>query len=103
MEARRNILGKFGEQELLGFYRKIALLDPEMAPPPSVQRIADCIPLTTAKDAHVLAGALECSADYLLTLDRRHLLTPSILAANLPVRVLTPGDFLNEVASQESR
>ena len=103
MEARRNVGGNLGEQELLGLYRDIASLDPVMVPPPSAQRIAECVPLTTAKDAHVLAGALECGADYLLTLDRRHLLNPTVLSADLPVRVMTPGDFLDEVASQASR
>ena len=103
LEARKNIAEKFGELELLSFYRQLAALDPEMVSPPSPQRVAECAPLTTEKDAHVLAGALECRAAYLLTLDRRHLLTPTVRSADLPVRVLTPGDFLGEIASQESR
>lgn len=103
LEARRNVARKFGHLELLDLYHDIASLNPVMAPPPSARRIAECVPLTTEKDAHVLAAALECDAAYLLTFDRRHLLTATVLAANLPVRVLTPGDFLDEVVSQESR
>ena len=103
LEARQNIAEKSGEPELLSFYQQIAALDPEMVPAPSPQRAAECAPLTTEKDAHVLAGALACGAAYLLTLDRRHLLTPTVLSADLPVRVLTPGDFLNYVASEGSR
>ena len=98
-EARLNIAEKFGEAELVRFYQQIAALDPEMVPPPPSERIAECVPLTTAKDAHVLAAALECKAEYLLTLDRRHLLTGIVLEAGLPVRLLTPGEFLNQVAS----
>lgn len=93
-EARVNIGEKFGEPELVRFYQQLASLDPEVTPSPPEGRIAECVPLTTDKDAHVLAAALECSADYLLTLDRRHLLNPVVLAAGLPVRVMTPGDFL---------
>ena len=102
LEARQNIAAKFGEQELLRFYQQIAALDPEMVPPPSPKRVAECVPLTTEKDAHVLAGALECRAAYLLTLDRRHLLTATIRSADLPVGVVTPGDFPNEIASQKA-
>ena len=94
IEARVNI----AERELVRFYQQLAGLEPEMVPPPSADHIAECVPLTTEKDAHVLAAALECKAAYLLTLDRRHLLSPEVLAAGLPVRVMTPGDFLKGIA-----
>ena len=94
-----NIAEKFGEPELLKFYQKIAALNPEMTLPPSKERLTECVPLTTEKDAHVPAAALECRAAYLLTLDRRHLLTPAVQSAGLPLRVGTPGDFLIEIAS----
>ena len=97
LEARVNIAEKFGEPELLRFYQQVAALDTEMVPPPSKERLSECVPLTTEKDAHVLAAALACKADYLLTLDRRHLLTPSVLSAGLPLGVMTPGEFLREM------
>ena len=97
LEARVNIAEKFGEPELLRFYQQVAALDTEMVPPPSKERLSECVPLTTEKDAHVLAAALACKADYLLTLDRRHLLTPSVLSAGLPLGVMTPGEFLSEM------
>ncbi|MEX2430306.1 MAG: PIN domain-containing protein [Dehalococcoidia bacterium] len=100
-EARVNIGEKFGEPELVRFYQQLANLEPEIAPPPPEFRIDECVPLTTDKDAHVLAAALECAADYLLTLDRRHLLNPVVLAAGLPVRVITPGDFLQGIVRGE--
>ena len=99
LEARRNIAEKFEEQELVRFYRQISDLDPEMVPPPSRERMEKCIPLTTEKDAHVLAAALECGAAYLITLDRRHLLNEAVESAGLPVRTITPGDFLKTVVS----
>ena len=99
LEARHNIAEKFEEQELVRFYRQISDLDPEMVPPPSRERMEECIPLTTEKDAHVLAAALECGATYLLTLDRRHLLNEAVESADLSVRTITPGDFLRTVVS----
>jgi len=48
------------------------------------------------KDAHVLAAAVEGGAEFLLTLDRRHLLAacPAVEEAELPIIILTPGDFI---------
>ncbi len=100
LEARVNIAVKFGEAELVRFYQQLAGLDPDMAPPPPPERLARCASLVGEKDAHVLAAALECGAAYLLTLDRRHLITPAVQSAGLPVSVVTPGDFLREVATQ---
>ncbi len=99
LEVRVNIVKKFGEPELVRFYKQLAALNPKMIPPPSQRRLNECVHLTTEKDAHVLAAALECGAAYLMTLDRRHLLTPVVGSAGLPTRVVTPGDFLKEIAS----
>jgi len=99
LEARVNIAEKFGEPELLRFYQQLATLEPAMVAHPPLERMAECGRLVGEKDAHVLAAALECGADYLLTLDRRHLLTPSVLSAGLSVKVLMPGDFLKQIAT----
>ena len=95
-EARVNIAEKFAEEELVRFYQQMAALAPTMTPPPPSERVAECVPLTTAKDAHVLAPALECNAEYLLILDRRHLRTDTVPAAGLTVRLMTPGEFLGQ-------
>jgi predicted nucleic acid-binding protein len=49
-----------------------------------------------AKDLHVLAAAVEGESEFLLTLDRRHLLVAAeaVEAAHLPIRILRPGDFI---------
>lgn len=99
LEARVNIAEKFGEPELLRFYQQLAALGPEMVAPPPLEHVARCIPIVGEKDAHVLAAALECNAGYLLTLDRRHLLTPAVLSAGFAVKVMTPGDFLKQIAT----
>lgn len=99
LEARVNIAEKFGDPELLRFYQQVAGLEPEMVPPPIPERMARCASLVGDKDAHVLAAALDCGARYLLTLDRRHLLTPAVQSAGLPLGVITPGDFLRELVN----
>ncbi len=99
-EARVNIAEKFGEAELLRFYQQLAALSPRIAGPPSDGHMRSCAPLTAAKDVHVLAAALSSGASCLLTLDRRHLLTPVVLSTGLPFKVMTPGDFLRGITSE---
>ena len=99
LEARVNISEKLGETELLRFYQQLAALEPAMIVPPPLERMAECGRLAGEKDAHVLAAALECGAGYLLTLDRRHLLTPAVLSAGFSVKVMTPGDFLKQLTT----
>ena len=45
-------------------------------------------------DAGVLAAALDCGTDYLVTLDRKHFLDNQPLKEAVPFPVGTPGDFL---------
>ena len=98
LEARVNIAEKFGEAELLMFYHLLAGMDPEMVPAPAPERLSQSASLVGEKDAHVLAAALECGAAYLLTLDRRHLITAAVQSAGLPAIVMTPGNFLQLVS-----
>ncbi len=50
------------------------------------------------KDAPVVAAALAAQADYLVTLDRKHLLKESVRQRS-GLNILTPGDFLKELRS----
>jgi predicted nucleic acid-binding protein len=97
LEARVNIARKFGEVELIRFYEQLAALGAYMVPSPSKLRLVECAVIVGEKDAHVLASALECGAEFLLTLDRRHLITPDVQTAGLPTKVLTPGEFLQQM------
>ncbi|HLC30823.1 MAG TPA: PIN domain-containing protein [Dehalococcoidia bacterium] len=99
LEARVNIAGKFGDAQLVRFYKQLAGLDPEMVPLPPAGRLEQCLPLTGEKDAHALAAELACGASYLLSLDRRHLITPAVQSAALPLRMVTPGEFPSEMAT----
>ncbi len=97
LEAERTIRDKLGKEVLLRFYRELAALDLELVEPPTPQEIAAQSQIISPKDAHVLAAALKGRADILLTLDRKHFLTPSVLKANLPFQIMTSGDFLRRL------
>ena len=55
-------------------------------------------PLIHPDDLHVLASAVEGRSDFLLTLDRRHILAAAaaVRDAKLAIRILTPGEFIRE-------
>jgi predicted nucleic acid-binding protein len=68
-------------------------------PVPSGERLETYTSLIDAKDLHVLAAAVEGESDFLLTLDRRHILAAveRVKEAGLPIQILTPGDFIRRI------
>lgn len=97
LEADRNIRGKLGREPLLRFYQEIAGLDLDLVAAPTPQEIADLSRIIHPKDAHVLAAAVQGGVEVLLTLDRQHFLSPSVLQADLPFQIMTPADFLRRL------
>ncbi len=49
------------------------------------------------KDTHVLIGAIQSKADYLLTFNKRHFLTPKFKKLDLKLQVVTPKEFIEKV------
>lgn len=97
LEAQRNIASKFGDEELLRFYRQLAALDPEIVEPAAEAEIERYSHLVQKKDTPILAAAVRSGVQFLLTLDRRHFMTQSVEQASLPLSILTPGDFLKRI------
>ena len=94
LEAERNIRIKLGSEALLRFYEAIAATDLVVVESPTPEEIAAHHHIIDPKDAHVLAAALKGAADVLLTLDRRHFMTPAVQGAGLPFLIMTPGEWL---------
>ena len=94
LESERNIQAKLGDDALARFYKSIADLPMKILDGPTPEEIHAHKETIHPKDAHVLASAIRGNAKILLTLDRKHLLTPSVRRAKLPFAILTPGDFL---------
>ncbi len=47
---------------------------------------------TEAKDVHIIAATFKSKANYLVTLDKKHLL--KLERKNFPFKIVTPGEFL---------
>ena len=77
---------------MLRFDKEISKLDPKIIDTPQdLSRYDDIISL---KDRHVLASAISSKASFLITLDRKHFFTKEIKNADLPIEIMTPGEFL---------
>lgn len=94
-EAERNIELKLGDEALLRFYRDIAEAGLSLVDPASPGAMDRCNAIIHPKDVHVLAAAIESRAAFLLTLDRKHFMTPVLRRATLGLEILTPGEFLS--------
>lgn len=93
-EAQLNIRKKLAREALLTFYRELAFLNPELVEPVTEEEASQYEHIVAAKDAHVLAGGIKARAQFLLTLDRKHFRTQAVADAELPLTILTPGEFL---------
>lgn len=95
-EAERNLSKKAKEHHLDRFYQileevKITLVD--------VKRdLAKKTfgKMTGEKDAPILAAAIKSKANFLLTFDRKHLLTPKVKRKSFPIIVLTPEELIKK-------
>lgn len=102
LEAERHIQAKLRREALLRFYREIASLTLELVEPPAPHEIHTKEQIIHSKDAHVLAAAEKGHADFLVTLDRKHFMSATVLHAGLPFQIVTPGDFLHRWLAQQS-
>jgi predicted nucleic acid-binding protein len=98
LEALHTLKRSFPERSQARFTAYLAAIDWELLPVPSAEELEKYAPLIDAKDLHVLAAAVEGASQFLLTLDRRHILAaaPPVKAAGLPIEILRPGDFIQQ-------
>lgn len=103
LEAQVNIRSKLPAEALVRFYQLLAALSPTLVPPVTAAEEAEYASLVASKDAHVIAAAVQSGADFLLSLDRKHLVNNQVRAAGLPFQVLTPGEFIQQILADSSR
>jgi predicted nucleic acid-binding protein len=98
LEALHTLKRNFPERSQARFTAYLAAIDWELLPVPSERELEKYASLIDAKDLHVLAAAVEGASQFLLTLDRRHILAAAeaVQAAGLPLEILRPGDFIQQ-------
>ena len=95
-------LGRLSQASLGRFHQLVIEISWELLEVPPKEAIEEYRSLIDPKDVHVLASAVESGADFLLTLDRRHILAASeaVRKADLPIIILRPGDFIRQYYPQ---
>lgn len=92
VEADRTFLAKF--PHLIERYRNfIKNLGPLLADDPSVQMVKEAARAIHPNDAPILAAAKHKRADYLVTLNTKHFMTPKAKAF-YAAAIVTPAEFL---------
>lgn len=92
-EASLNLRKKYGEKEFLELFKQLIGLKENILTFRNIIIPAQA-ELIEAKDQHVLAAAIHCQADFLITLDKKHFFSEKLKKANLPLKIILPGDFL---------
>jgi len=92
-EVKRNISKKFSEKELIKLSNWLKNAKPKIVTL-SESDIFLYKEVVATKDVHVLGGAHKVNAEFLATLDKKHLLK---IRKNrrLPFKILTPGELIN--------
>jgi predicted nucleic acid-binding protein len=99
LEAFHALERNFPLASLARFYTYLVEIEWDILTVPPEEVLLEYAALINAKDLHVLAAAVVGGSDFLLTLDRRHILAaaPAVEDAGVPIRILTPGDFIGQV------
>lgn len=95
-EADRNLKKKSDQKTLKAFHHFLQKTKIKVAPSPAEQSLREFEAFVHPKDVPVIATAFEAKVDYLLTLDKQHLLKPEVLSHIKKFKILTPGDFLQQ-------
>jgi predicted nucleic acid-binding protein len=97
LEALHALRG-FPQESFSRFYHLLMEINWELLPVPSEEKLRKYCQYINPKDVHVLAAAVEGKAEFLITLDRRHILAASeaVKEAGLPIIILRPGDFIRQ-------
>mgnify|MGYP005845509519 CR=1 FL=1 len=100
-----DVLEGFPSQSLRRLYRLLVEIDWQFLPVPPAEVLARYERYVASKDVHVLAAAVEGGSQFLLTLDRRHLLAAAeaVRDAPLPIVILRPGDFIQQYYPRHER
>ena len=97
-EARPNLNGK--APQALPFLDQLLSLVPFETVTPGKQEVLDACAYTELKDAPIVAAAIKAHADYLVSLDRAHLVDVAKVVEGAGIPVHLPGELLRIIRNQ---
>lgn len=99
-ETRRNLIKKSPEN-LPRFQAFQGLIDWRIVNPSKLE-VLDAAEYTELKDAPVVAAARSAGVEYLVSLDRRHLVGQASVAENAGISIVLPEDVLRLLRDDEA-
>lgn len=93
LETENNIREKLPREFLARYYKTITEVPLVVLPAPNPSMVRNFYTIIHPKDAHVLASFNESQADYLVTLDKKHFFTKTVLQ-RFPNKIVTPKELL---------
>lgn len=96
-ETVRNLNNKRPTEELGQGLKLILDLKSCITENPTSEQVEKASKIIDLKDAHVVAAAFASKVDFLVTLDKKHFFTDYLNQANLPFKIIVPGDLLSIV------
>ena len=98
-ETERNLANK-APKALPAFHQFLDAVSFEFVRP-TKQQILQAAAYIALKDAPIVAAAKRAQVDYLVSLDRRHLVGLPEVAQKSGLRIVLPNQFLEEIRKQE--
>ncbi|MEK7672554.1 MAG: hypothetical protein AAB373_01585 [Patescibacteria group bacterium] len=98
-EAKLNIERKVGVEFLPEFYKLVSLLNQIDKEAHSTDLKIKYQDLIIEKDLPILISSINQKADFLITLDKKDFKTTKLEKANLPTKILLPGEYLQMITS----
>lgn len=96
-EAERNLSAKAATEIVQRLHLLLAVVSVEISPDPSKEEVLAAAAYTALKDAPVVAAARQAGVDYLVSLDRKHLVEPPEVAEQSGLAIVLPETALNAV------
>ncbi|MEK9147253.1 MAG: putative toxin-antitoxin system toxin component, PIN family [Patescibacteria group bacterium] len=96
LEENKFVKIKKSKEEIEKFIAESRLL---IRKPITASEIEPYQNLVDIEDAHLIAGTKLTKCEYLVTLDKKHLLRPDIQKKFLPIRIVSQGELLEIIVS----
>jgi len=97
-EAERNLAAKY--PDTVAVFHQIMGSIPFEIVTPTTEEVQRAASYTADKDAHIVAAAKRAQVDYLVSLDRRHLVGVPEVAQRSGLKIVLPSDLLEEIRRQ---
>lgn len=101
-EAERNILLKYPEH-IGDYYDLLAQVKPIMTSGKTFEKLSSLLKkIIPANDIPVFIGAVDGKVKFLVSLDRRHVISKKIRDLQWPFEIVLPGEFLRELKGRSA-